>query len=29
MWLAQDTLVLKWLALSVEHQLPQHDTCWR
>lgn len=27
MWSAQDALVLKWLALSVEHQLPQHEAC--
>lgn len=27
MWSAQDALVLKWLALSIGHQLPQHEAC--
>ncbi len=27
MWSARDALVLKWVALHVAHQLPQHDAC--
>lgn len=27
MWSARDALVLKWVALHVGHQLPQHDAC--
>ncbi|WP_231748320.1 reverse transcriptase domain-containing protein [Burkholderia sp. ABCPW 14] len=27
MWSAPDALVLKWVALQVQHQLPQHEAC--
>jgi len=27
MWSAHDALVLKWVSLQIQHQLPQHEAC--